>query len=195
MPASTEKYWIGAEELLEDSLQLARLVLESGYAPTLVLGLWRGGAPVAIAVHEALEFCGLEVDHLPLRTTLYTGIEQRAADVRIDGLEALCKHTHAGTRMLLVDDVFDTGITMQQVLAALEPLPGERRIATLWRKPTRNLTPLRPDYWVHESDRWLVFPHELCGLEEAEIRRHKPSTCADTLLAMRARVATQKHPG
>ena len=193
MPACGDKYWIGAEELLEDSLQLARLVLESGYAPTLVVGLWRGGAPVAIAVHEALAFCGLRADHLPLRTALYTGIEQRATDVCIDGLEALHQHAHAGTRMLLVDDVFDTGTTIQQVLEVLAQLPGERRIATLWCKPARNLTPLRPDYCVHQSDRWLVFPHELCGLEDAEIRRHKPSACADTLLAMRARATAQRH--
>ncbi|MBK6286085.1 MAG: hypoxanthine phosphoribosyltransferase [Gammaproteobacteria bacterium] len=195
MPESVDKHWIGAEELLEDSLELARRVLESGYAPTLVIGLWRGGAPVAIALHEALRFCGLRVDHLPLRTALYTGIDQRAPTVRIDGLEALHEHAHADARMLLVDDVFDTGITMQQVLGTLEQFPGERRIAALWWKPTRNLTALRPDYCVHRSERWLVFPHELCGLDEAEISRHKPAACVATLLAMRALAAARRGSG
>lgn len=195
MPGSVDKHWIGAGELLEDSLELARMVLESGYAPTLVIGLWRGGTPVAIALHEALQFCGLQVDHLPLRTALYTGIDQRTETARIDGLEALHEHAYAGARMLLVDDVFDTGSTMQQVLAALERFPGERRIATLWWKPARNLTPLRPDYYVHRSERWLVFPHELCGLDEAEIGRHKPAACAATLRAMRALTTAQRDSG
>jgi hypothetical protein len=31
-----------------------------------------------------------------------------------------------------------------------------------------------PDYFVHRTEEWLVFPHEICGLTEEEIRRHKP---------------------
>ena len=52
--------------------------------------------------------------------------------------------------------------------------PREIRIATVYWKPTRNKTTMRPDYYVHETDEWLVFPHEICGLTEAEIRAHKP---------------------
>ena len=52
--------------------------------------------------------------------------------------------------------------------------PAEIRIATVYYKPTRNRSRLKPDFFVHETDRWLVFPHELQGLSEAEIAAHKP---------------------
>ena len=58
------KRWIGAQELYEDSLRLALMVLDSGFAPTLLLGLWRGGAPVAITVQETLAYFGVHAEHL-----------------------------------------------------------------------------------------------------------------------------------
>lgn len=174
----TSKRWIGAQELYEDSLRLALAVLDSGYAPTLVIGLWRGGAPVAITVHETLAYLGVHAEHLPLRTTLYTGIDARAPRIRIHGIEALAAAGFDCARVLIVDDVFDTGLTLEQTLDALRVLPAthaaEIRIATVWWKPSRNCTGITPHYWLHQTERWLVFPHELCGLEAAEILRAKP---------------------
>ena len=57
---------------------------------------------------------------------------------------------------------------------ALALVPADTRIATVYYKPKRNRTSLTPDYFVHECDDWLVFPHEICGLSEQEIRDHKP---------------------
>jgi len=170
--------WIGAQELYDDALRLARAVLDSAYAPTLVLGLWRGGSPVAIALHEALEYCGLRAEHLPLRTSLYAGIDARNPRLRIHGIEALAASGFDCSRVLIVDDVFDTGVTLEQTLDALRALPATReseiRIATVWWKPARNRTGLGPDYWLHETEHWLVFPHELCGLERDEVLQNRP---------------------
>jgi hypoxanthine phosphoribosyltransferase len=186
-----EKRWIAAEELHEDSLRLALAVLDSGFAPTLVIGLWRGGSPVAIALHEVLDYFGVHAEHLPLRTSLYSGIDQREPRLAIHGLEAIAACGFDCRRVLLVDDVFDTGTTLEQTLAALRALPAmhgaELRTATLWWKPSRNRSALAPDYWLHETDQWLVFPHELCGLGAAEIQRHKPG--AGILAARLARSA------
>ena len=41
-------------------------------------------------------------------------------------------------------------------------------------KPTKNKTNRKPDYYIHETDNWLVFPHELEGLTAEEIRANKP---------------------
>lgn len=172
------KRWITAQELYDDSLRLARAVLDGGYAPTLVLGLWRGGSPVAVALHEALEFCGVRAEHLPLRTALYSGIDARNPRLRIHGIDALESSGFDCRRVLIVDDVFDTGITLEQILDALRALRATRaseiRIATVWWKPARNRTGLAPHYWLHETAQWLVFPHELCGLGVAEILQHRP---------------------
>ena len=53
-------------------------------------------------------------------------------------------------------------------------LPHDVRIAAPWYKPTRNRTGRVPDYYLHETDTWLVLPYELNGLSVDEIRAHKP---------------------
>ncbi len=53
-------------------------------------------------------------------------------------------------------------------------MPREVRIAVPWYKPTRNRTGRAPDYYLHETDQWLVLPYELNGLTREEIRRYKP---------------------
>src|SRR5437868_3121283 len=57
-------------------------IVRSGFNPTHLVGIWRGGAPIGITVQEVLEFHGLECDHLAIRTSSYTGIDQhvRATD-------------------------------------------------------------------------------------------------------------------
>jgi len=75
--------------------------------------------------------------------------------------------------------VFDSGRSIEATLRELTArcrhnTPREIRIATVYWKPRRNQTTMRPDYYVHETDEWLVFPHEICGLTEDEIRAHKP---------------------
>ena len=47
------------------------------------------------------------------------------------------------------------------------------RLATLYYKPANNQTGLIPDFYLYETDKWLVFPHELMGLHYEEIARHK----------------------
>ena len=52
-------------------------------------------------------------------------------------------------------------------------MPDDVRVATVYYKPSRNVTDLTPDYFVHETSDWLIFPHEINGLTEHEIRAHK----------------------
>ena len=47
------------------------------------------------------------------------------------------------------------------------------KVATVYYKPSRNVTDLKPDFFVHETNDWLIFPHEINGLTEDEIRAHK----------------------
>ena len=183
--SSVQKHWISAQELLEDALQLATLVRESGFRPDAIIGLWRGGAPVAVAVHEALRFHGMDAAHMPVVTRLYSGIDRRAGELLIEGLERLQPILAMPARILLVDDVWDTGITLTGVRDAIAALPGaarELRSATVWFKPGRNLTRSTPDYRVRESDDWLVFPHELEGLDIAELREHRGEDFVRALL-------------
>lgn len=177
--AAVEKTWLTADRLLEDSFRLANLIADSGFAPTHIVGIWRGGAPVGIAVQELLEYRGIETDHIAVRTKSYAGIDQQSAEVHVYSLGYLIDTLSPDDRLVVVDDVFDSGRSIEAFLRELKArcrhnTPREIRIATVYWKPRRNKTDLRPDFYVHETDEWLVFPHEICGLTEDEIRAHKP---------------------
>jgi hypoxanthine phosphoribosyltransferase len=167
-----KKTCISADQLLRDSFALALLVLRSGYRPDLIVGVWRGGTPVGIAVHEAFEFTGKGCDHLSIRITSYTGINQRQT-VQVEGLDYLLHKVQGKRHLLLVDDVFDSGQSLARLIDELQLMCGsqqpEIRIAVPWYKPTQNTTNRLPDYYLHETSAWLVFPHELCGLQAAEL--------------------------
>ena len=177
--ANITKVWLTADRLLEDSYRLANLVLDSGFRPTHIVGLWRGGAPVGIAVQELLEYNGVCCDHIAIRTASYRGIDQQEDEVRVYSLGYLIDTLEPDDRLLVVDDVFDSGRSLQAFVRELagrcrHNMPRDVRIATVYWKPARNRTSLKPDFYVHETDDWLVFPHEICGLSVAEIRANKP---------------------
>lgn len=174
-----EKNYIGAEALLIDSFVLATKVFESGFQPDFIVGVWRGGTPVGIAIQECLDYVGIKTDHIAIRASSYSGIDQQSSTVQVDGLDYLVDNIHAESRVLLVDDVFDSGQSMQAIIREIKRMtqgntPKDIRIACPWYKPTRNTSKLTPDYFVHETEDWLVFPHELKGLSLSEIQDHKP---------------------
>jgi hypoxanthine phosphoribosyltransferase len=173
------KQFVTAQDLLRDSFELGRRVIAGNFRPSCIVGLWRGGGPVAIAVHELLEYRGIQCDHAAVRTSAYTSIDQKGNYVRLHGLEYLCCNIAADDSLLLVDDVFDSGNTVSTLVTQLQRrcranFPQQIRVATVYYKPKSNRSNMRPDYFVHETDNWLIFPHELNGLTAAEILEHKP---------------------
>ncbi|MFT5484674.1 MAG: hypoxanthine phosphoribosyltransferase [Halieaceae bacterium] len=174
----SKKQFIDAQQLLDDSFELGLKVLESGYIPNFIVGVWRGGTPVGIAVQELLDYFGIQTDHIAIRTSLYTGVEERASKVKVHGLGYLVKSLNAEDSLLIIDDVYDTGLSVQQVIDDIKmecrKNTPEIRIATPYFKPANNKTDHDPDYYLHKTDAWLVFPHELSGLSAAEILESKP---------------------
>ena len=175
----TDKVYLSAQELLEDSFRLALEVYNSGFRPDFIVGVWRGGTPVGIAVQELLDNMGVETDHIAIRTSSYAGIGQRKKEVRVHGLDYLIRNVNQPDSLLIVDDVFDTGLSIEAVIRTLKEkarlnTPHDIRIATPWFKPSNNKTDLEPDYYIHKSEDWLVFPHELQGLDREGMFANKP---------------------
>jgi uncharacterized protein len=173
------KLFISAESLLRDSMELAMRIVRSGFRPTFLVALWRGGAPIGITVQEVLEYHGIHTDHVAIRTSSHTGIDERADTVRVHAIDYVVSRLTYEDRLLLIDDVFDSGRSLEAVLEELERrcrrnLPVHVRIATAYYKPSRNRTRLTPDYFVRRTESWLVFPHEIQGLTREEILTHKP---------------------
>lgn len=181
-----DKLYITANDLLLDSFKLAEQIFQRGYRPHFIVGVWRGGSPVGIAVQEYLEYVGVATDHIAIRTSSYYGIDKQSKDIRVHGLDYIVKNVDADQELLIVDDVFDSGRSIKAVIDEIKRksrrnAPNSIKIATPWYKPSRNQTDLKPDFYVHATDRWLVFPHELCGLTPQEILQGKGSEIADTI--------------
>ncbi|NKB89931.1 MAG: hypoxanthine phosphoribosyltransferase [Acidobacteria bacterium] len=181
----TEKTYVSSRQLNADSVRLGRLVWEGGFRPDFLIGIWRGGTPPGIVMHEYLRLRGVEPYHTTIKTQSYQGMQRGDSGVEIKGLEHVIDVVDANHQLLLVDDVFDTGHTMAAIVAEIRKRSRrncpECRIATVYYKPERNETDIVPDYYVQETDDWIVFPHELEGLTEAEIRA-KGNGIADAVL-------------
>lgn len=173
-----EKKFITAQELLEDSFKVASKVYEDGFRPEFIVGIWRGGAPIGIAVQEYFDFKKVETDHIAVRTSSYYGINQQSKEIKVHGLHYIVENANASDGLLIVDDVFDSGRSIEALIKQLSHLmrknmPTDVRIACPWYKPKNSKVDLVPDYYVHESEEWLVFPHELSGLTPEELANGK----------------------
>lgn len=177
-----DKVFISAQSLLEDSFRLAHQIYQDGFYPQFIVGIWRGGTPVGIAVQEFFEFKQVTTDHISVRTSSYYGINKQSKKIRVHGLHYLVENANADDKLLIVDDVFDSGRSVDALIKAIRKqsrlnTPGDIRVACPWYKPTKNAVGFEPDYFLHQSADWLVFPHELDGLDVDEIGSGKKDLC------------------
>ena len=178
-----KKRFIDANDFLRDSFQLAASICAAGFQPDFLVGLWRGGSAVGIAVQEGLDYLGIKTDHIAIRTSYqgapsYSEMVGKADSIRVHGLQYLLENLCSHHSMLIVDDVYSTGSSVRAVIEQLAKktrrnLPQDIRIATVWYRPT-DRTLRVPDFYVHETDDWLVLPYELTGLSLDELREHRP---------------------
>lgn len=181
----TQKRFISEQSLLEDAYRLGVQIYNSGLRPTFIVGLWRGGSTVGIAVQECLQYLGVETDHIAIRTS-YRGmpnyqqmVDNPQQEIRVHGTQYLLETLEQTDSLLIVDDVFSSGYTTSAVINRLSKrlklnTPHEIRVATPWYKPASNRSSTKPDFWVNESDEWLVMPYEMAGLTSTEIQEQKP---------------------
>ena len=172
---ASEKHYLSADDFLRDVWRLAAVIRKSAWRPDFLIALWRGGTPPGIAIHEFLKASGWDVCHLPVKCTSYTGIGKNSGEVVFNYAEPVFGMLRRGNRVLVVDDVFDTGKTAAAVKSKLDARGVDMRIACVYWKPGRNQTVLKPDYFAKDvGSEWIVFPHEIDGLTKDEIRTKDP---------------------
>jgi len=195
--------FIAADDLLRDSFQLAADIFEAGFKPDFVVGLWRGGSAVGIAVQEGLEYFGVKTDHIAIRTS-YTGARHysqmvsKAEGIRVHGLQYLLENLSSRHSMLIIDDVYSTGSSVNAVISQLarktrRNMPKDIRIGTVWYRPTEK-TLRTPEYFVHETNDWLVLPYELSGFSIAELRKSRPEM-SRLIDKLEKHVSPENNPG
>lgn len=168
---------VGPNDFLLDSFRLARRIWEDGYRPDFLVALWRGGAPAGIVIQEFFRWKGHDPYHTAIRTQSLEGV--RYGDgFDVKGFEHVIDVVEAEHRLLLVDDIFETGRTVYEVIrhlrrAARRNAP-EVRVATVYFCPGRRRFLVGPDYFLHEVDEPPVLPYRLTELSEADARAISP---------------------
>ena len=132
-------------------LSQAEKIFQSGFKPDIVVGITKGGWVPARVLSDLLEIPELAA----VRVEFYLGVaETRNEPVLTQRVSAVVE----GKKALLVDDVADTGKSLQLAKEHVQRQGAtEVRIATLYYKP---LSVTKPDFYEKETRRWVVFPWE-----------------------------------
>jgi uncharacterized protein len=136
-------------EFGELSVELVELIRSRGAQPDLVIGIARGGIPVAMVISDEI---GAGIDYVKVKS--YEGFSRRKPP-RI--LSTLTEEI-MGRRVLVVDDLVDEGATMLTVTKYLRRRkPGAMQTAVLFKKPWSSF---EPDFYLETLSEWVVFPWE-----------------------------------
>jgi hypoxanthine phosphoribosyltransferase len=130
--------------------ELARSVADSGFTPDILLGVARGGLIPAGALGYALDCKNL----FTISVEFYTGVDTRL-DVPVMLPPFLDASDLDEARVLIVDDVADTGATLQLVQQFCAGHVAQARTAVLYEKPG---SVVKPDFAWRRTDRWINFP-------------------------------------
>lgn len=172
------KLFIGSKEFLDDSIRLAYQIIDSGFKPSMIIGVWHGGSVPGTTVKEVLSYEGIKTDYIPVRTSLYHHIGIQDKVVEVHALKYAINEADPNKPLLIVDDVFDSGNSINAIIKKLKlkarhNCPNIIKVATVYYKSRNNKQWIVPDFFIHETDKWLVFPYDLEGLTPEEIYSFK----------------------
>jgi hypothetical protein len=141
---------------------LARMVADDGYDPEMILSIARGGLLVGASLGYALSVKNVYT----MNVEYYTGVDERLEVPRIlppapDFVDL------QSSRILIADDVADTGHTLESVQEFCAGKVGEVRVAVLYEKPH---SVVMCDYVWRRTERWIEFPWS--SQEPVVVRQH-----------------------
>jgi hypoxanthine phosphoribosyltransferase len=147
---STERETLTWEAFGLSVRELAQQVVDDGFAPDLILSIARGGLGLGMGLGYALDVKNLAV----INVEFYTGVDERL-DVPIMLPPTPDAVDLSGLKVLIADDVADTGRTLETVRAFCADHVAEARVAVIYEKPR---SVVRPDYVWRRTTAWIDFP-------------------------------------
>ena len=183
-----KKEFLQFDTVRNNALKLARRIYHEGFVPDVVYVSLRGGAYLGNILSEYFK-----IVHRGQRPVYYAAVVARsytdvaqAEKIRIDGWTYSPEHLRVGDRVLLVDDIFDSGRTINYLAQVIldKGIPRQDlKVAVhdykyFTDKPEQ--LPIQPDYWcrkhevsVNDEGYWIHYmSHELVGLSESELEAH-----------------------
>ena len=182
------KEFLPYDKVRNNSLKMAYKIIQDGFIPDVIYVSLRGGAYVANVVSEYFKLARKDVHPVLYAAVVarsYTDIRQRDR-VMIDGWTYSPEHLRPGDKILLVDDIFDTGKTINYLVDVLLEKGIPRKDIKVAVHDYKYFTyketqlPIQPDYWCRkfeitkpEDDRWIHYmSHELVGLSQEELEEN-----------------------
>jgi hypoxanthine phosphoribosyltransferase len=183
-----KKEFLQFDTVRNNALKLAHRIYHDGFVPDVIYVSLRGGAYLGNVLSEYFK-----IVHKGQRPVYYAAVVARSyigvaecEQIRIDGWTYSPEHLRVGDRVLLVDDIFDSGRTINYLSEVIldKGIPREDlKVAVhdykyFVDKPEQ--LPIQPDYWcrkhevsIHDEGRWIHYmSHELVGLSESELEKH-----------------------
>ncbi|MCL2191259.1 MAG: phosphoribosyltransferase [Treponema sp.] len=184
-----KKEFLQYDVMRNNAIKLARDIYAEGFRPDVIYVSLRGGAYLGNIISEFFKVVhkgnARPVYYAAVVARSYTDVAN-AERVRVDGWTYSPEHLRVGDKVLLVDEIFDTGRTMNHLAQIIldKGIPrGDLKIAVhdykyFFDKPHQ--LPIQPDYWcrrhdmsINDADHWIHYmSHELVGLSGEEIDGH-----------------------
>ena len=183
-----KKEFLKFDTVRNNAIKLAYRIYKDGFIPDVIYVSMRGGAYVGNIISEYFKIVfdrAHPVYYAAIVARSYTGVGQ-AGKVRIDGWTYPPEHLRVGDKVLLVDDIFDSGNTINhlaQIIMDHGILRNDLKIAVHDYKyftDKEEQHPVHPDYWcrrhdvsIHDEAYWIHYmSHELVGLSQTEAEEY-----------------------
>ncbi|MDR1506997.1 MAG: phosphoribosyltransferase [Treponema sp.] len=182
------KEFISYDTVRDNALKLARRIFNDGFIPDVIYVSLRGGACLGNVISEyfkVIKHHGRPVYYAAVVARSYTDVRQ-SGQIKVEGWTYAPEHLRIGDKVLLVDDIFDSGRTINHLSRIIleKGIPREDfKVAVHDYKyfyDREEQLPVQPDYWcrkhelsVHDEDCWIHYmSHELVGLSPSELETH-----------------------
>ena len=181
------KEFLPYDKVRNDAIKLGHKILQDGFVPDIIYTSLRGGAYMSNVISEYFKLAlkgKKPVLYAAVVARSYTDIKEHDC-VRIDGWTYSPEYLRPGDKILLVDDIYDSGRTLNFLVEALLEKGVPRSDIKVVVHDYKNFTyketlPIKPDYWCRKfdinsenDDRWILYmSHELVGLKPEELEKH-----------------------
>jgi hypoxanthine phosphoribosyltransferase len=182
------KEFLPYDVVRDNALKLAHRIYHDGFIPDVIYVSLRGGAYLGNVISEYFKVVrknGRPVYYAAVVARSYTGVRE-SEEIKVEGWTYAPEHLRVGDKVLLVDDIFDSGRTVNHLTQIIleKGIPrGDIKVAVHDYKyfyDKEDQLPIQPDYWcrrhelsVHGEDRWIHYmSHELVGLSPEELEQY-----------------------
>ncbi len=184
----TEKLFVSPEQVRDNGIKLANKIHNDGFIPDVIYVSLRGGAHIGNVISEYFKLIPRK------RPVLYAAVVARSYNtlnknigIVVDGWTYNPKHLRGGDKVLLVDDIFDSGRTLNHLgnIILKQGIPAsdfrvavhDYKMCSIDKMPTNGRARILPKYWCRKYDpdhpSWIHYlSHEIVGLDTEEIHCH-----------------------